>query len=244
MTDARSEDMTMNETITALEKRVTETVAEATAIIIRDQDSLTRANEKTVGLKILIKFIDDTFKPLYDADRAKAAMTKETWDRFRVPPDKEYRRIKADIGTFLEQQLQLAREAEHRAWVAEQEKIKAEAERKRIEEEAIRKAAEAESKGENEKAAAILEKAVAKEEKLSAKIDEAATVAGYVPPPVKTVGISTREDWDIELLDINLVPREYLMFDEVKARKVVRASKGAVQIPGVKNIKKTIVSQR
>ena len=235
----------MNETITALEKRVSDEVAEATAIVIRDQDSLTLANEKSRGLKALVKFIDDTFKPLRDADLAKAALTKETWDRFRIPPDTEYRRIKADIGTFLEKQEQLKREAEHRAWLAEQEKIKAEADRKRIAEDALRKAAEAESKGDNEKAAAILEKAAVKEEKLSAKIDETATRAVYVPPPpVKAVGFSSREDWDIELIDISLVPREYLMFDEVKVRKVVRASRGAVQIPGVKNIKKRIDSQR
>jgi len=233
-----------HEIITALEKRVVDAHAEAMTIIIHDQESLTRANEKSLGLKALIKFIDDTFKPLYDADRAKAALTKETWDSFRIPPDTDYRRIKSDIGTFVVEQGRLKREAEHRVWLAEQEKIKLDADRKRIEEEAIRKAAEAELKGDNEKAAAILEKAVAKEEKLSAKIEEAATVAAYVPPPVKTVGISTREDWDIELLDINLVPRDYLMFDEVKARKVIRASKGTIQIPGVKNVKKTIVSQR
>jgi hypothetical protein len=196
------------------------------------------------ALKALIKEVDDTFKPIYDAQKVATAVAKEKWEKYRIPLDTDYRRIKGDIGAFLEKQEQLKREAEHRAWLAEQEKIKAEAERKRIEEEAIRKAAEAELKGDNEKATKILEKAVAKEEKLSAKIDEAATVAAYVPPPVKTVGISTREDWDIELLDINLVPRDYLMFDEVKARKVIRASKGTIQIPGVKNVKKTIVSQR
>jgi len=242
---ARSEDMTMNhEIITALEKRVTEAVAEATAIIIRDQDSLTRANAHSQCLKALIKEIDETFEPIYDSQKESLAITKEKWNRYRLPPDTQYRRIKGDIGAFIVEQDRLKREAEHRAWLAEQEKIKLDADRKRIEEEAIRKAAEAELKGDNEKAAAILEKAVAKEEKLSAKIEEAATVAAYVPPPVKTVGISTREDWDIELLDINLVPRDYLMFDEAKARKVIRASKGTIQIPGVKNVKKTIVSQR
>ena len=242
-----------HEIITALEKRVGDAHSEAVAIVIRDQESLTFANVKSQVLKALIKEIDDTFKPIYDSQKATAVLTKETWDSFRIPPDTDYRRIKSDIGTFLEKQEQLKREAGHRAWLAEQEKIKAEADRKRIAEEAIRKAVEAENKGDNEKAAAILEKAAVKEENLSAKIEGAATVAAYVPPPAKTVGISTREDWDIELIDISLVPREYMMFDEVKARKVVRASKGAVQIGmlrdgifalGVKNIKKTIVSQR
>jgi len=235
----------MNETIVALEKRVADAHAEAITIIIHDQTSLTRANEKSLGLKALIKFIDDTFKPLYDADRAKAALTKETWDRFRVPPDTDYRRIKADIGNFLAEQDRLKREAEHRAWLAEQEKIKAEAEARRVAEEALRKAALAEAKGQSDKAEQILNKAAALETKISETIKiNSVAAAAPIPARVQTVGISTREDWDIELIDINLVPREYMMFDEVKARKVVRASKGAVQIPGIKNIKKTIVSQR
>jgi hypothetical protein len=231
--------------IVALEKRVLDASKEAAAIIIRDQDSLTRANAKTLGLKALIKEIDDTFKPLYDADRAKVALTKETWDRFRIPPDSEYRRIKADIGNFLAEQDRLKREAEHRVWMAEQEKIKAEAEARRVAEEALKKAAALEAKGQNKKAEQVLNKAAAQETKISETIKvNSVAAAAPIPPSVKTVGISTREDWDIELIDINLVPREYLMFDEVKVRRVVRASKGAVQIPGVKNIKKTIISQR
>ena len=235
----------MNETITAIEKRATDAHAEATAIVIRDQDSLTLANVKSILIKGLIKEIDDTFKPIYDSQKATAALTKETWDRFRVPLDGDYRRIKGDIGTFLAEQDRLKREAEHRVWQAEQERIRAEAEARRVAEEALKKAATAEANGQNEKAEKILNKAAAEEMKISEKI-EAATVAAVAPIPLRsqTVGISTREDWDIELFDISMVPREYLAFDEVKARRVVRASKGSIQIPGVKNIKKTIVSQR
>ena len=245
----------MNETnIVALEKRVTEAVAEATAIIIRDQDSLTRANAHSLGLKALIKEIDETFGPIYDSQKESLAITKEKWNRYRLPPDTQYRRIKADIGSFLVEQDRLKREAEHRAWQAEQEKIKAEAEARRVAEEALRKAAVAEAKGQNDKAEQILNKAAALETKISETIKiNSVAAAAPIPARVQTVGISTREDWDIELIDISLVPREYMMFDEVKARKVVRASKGAVQIGmirdgifalGVKNIKKTIVSQR
>jgi hypothetical protein len=235
----------MNESITAIEKRAVDAHAEASAIVIRDQDGLTLANTKTIAIKALIKEIDDCFKPIHDAQKEAASLTKATWDKYRVPLDGDYRRIKADIGVFLIEQDRLKKEAEHRVWQAEQEKIKAEAEAKRIAEEAMRKAAIAEAKGDTEKADKILEKAAVQETKMAEKI-ETASVAASVPIPARaqTFGISTREDWDIELIDISQVPREYLMFDEVKARKVVRASKGAVQITGVKNIKKTIVSQR
>lgn len=235
----------MTETIMALEKRVTKARAEAAAIIIRDQDSLTRANEKSLGLKALIKEVDATFGPIYKKAKETTIQAKETWDQYRLPLDAEYRRIKSEIGTFLTEQDRLKREAEHRAWMAEQEKIRAEAEVGRVAEEALRKASVAEKNGHNERAEKILNKAAEEETKISERI-EVATAAAAAPIPVRaqTIGISTREDWDIELMDVNLVPREYLSFDDVKARRDVRASKGAVQIPGVKNIKKTIVSQR
>jgi len=235
----------MNETITAIEKRAMEVSAEAAAIIICDQDSLTRANAESLLLKAFIKEVDDTFRPIYDAGKATVATTKETWDRCRIPPDKEYRRIKGDIGNYLEKQEQLRREAEHRIWLAEQEKIRAEAEARRVAEEALKKAAALEAKGQNEKAEQVLNKAAAEETKISEKIQANNAIASApIPAQAKTIGFSFREDWDIELIDVALVPREYLMFDEVKARKVIRVSKGAVQIPGVKNIKKRIDTQR
>ena len=235
----------MNESIVAIEKRAEEAHAEASAIVIRDQDTLTRANAKTIAIKGLIKEIDDTFEPIYKAQKATAALTKETWDRFRVPLDMDFKRIKKDVGDYQVEQDRLKREAEHRIWQAEQDKLKAEAEARRVAEEALRKAALAEAKGNQDKADKILEKAAVQETKISEKI-EAATVAASapIPEPVKASGFSYRTDWDIKLIDINAVPREYLMFDEVKARKVVRASKGAVKIEGVLNIEKRIDVQR
>lgn len=235
----------MSETITAIEKRVADAHAEAAAIIIRDQDGLTRANEKSLVLKALIKEVDDTFEPLYKKAKESAALAKATWDRYRVPLDGDYRRIKGEIGAFLIEQDRLKKEAEHRAWMAEQEKIRVEAEARTVAEEALRKASIAEKNGHNERAEKILNKAAEEETKISERI-AVATAAAAAPIPVRaqTIGISTREDWDIELVDVNLVPREYMVFDDVKARRDVRASKGAAQIPGIKNIKKTIVSQR
>jgi hypothetical protein len=235
----------MNETITAIEKRATDAHAEAAAIIIRDQDTLTLANTKTLMLKALIKEIDDTFKPIYDAQKTTAKLTKDTWDSFRVPLDMDYCRIKTSIGAFLTEQDRLKKEAEHRAWQAEQEKVRAEAEARRVAEEALKKAAALEAKGQNEKAEQVLNKAAAQETKIAEKI-EAATVAAAAPIPlrVQTSGISTRPDWDVKLRDINLVPREYMMWDEVKSRKAMRDSKGTIEIPGVDKIEKTIVSQR
>ena len=62
------------------------------------------------------------------------------------------------------------------------------------------------------------------------------------PPPApivvekpKIAGFSMREIWDFEIVDVNLIPKDYLVPDEKKIRKVISAG---VTIPGVKSFKK------
>jgi hypothetical protein len=45
------------------------------------------------------------------------------------------------------------------------------------------------------------------------------------------------ETWGFEILDENLIPREYLIVDEVKIRKIVVAMKDKTAIPGVTAVK-------
>lgn len=52
--------------------------------------------------------------------------------------------------------------------------------------------------------------------------------------PPKVSGIATREVWKFEITDTAQVPREYLMVDETRIRKVVQALKGDARIPGVR----------
>lgn len=67
--------------------------------------------------------------------------------------------------------------------------------------------------------------------------------SAIVPKTVKTEdgsGVTFREDWDFEVVDANAVPREHMMPDEVKIRKLVRA--GLRNIPGLRIFPKKVVT--
>lgn len=52
--------------------------------------------------------------------------------------------------------------------------------------------------------------------------------------PPTPAAISFRKTWEVEIVDPNLVPREYLLIDTTALRKVCQATKGQIQIPGVR----------
>lgn len=83
----------------------------------------------------------------------------------------------------------------------------------------------------------------AKKAEESGKVEKAAelqTRAATVVAPVitrdppKVAGVQMREAWKFEVTDPAQVPREYLVVDESKIRKVVQALKGDTKIPGVR----------
>jgi len=94
----------------------------------------------------------------------------------------------------------------------------------------------AEAKGNFAKAEALAQEAV---NVMEAKIEE----APVVPAPVAT-GLSLRKVWKFRIKDAALLPREYLIPDEVKIGRVVRALKGDAKIPGVSVYSEDDVSSR
>jgi hypothetical protein len=65
-----------------------------------------------------------------------------------------------------------------------------------------------------------------------------------VPPDAapKTAGVTTREHWTFRITDAAAIPREYLVPDEPTIRAVVRALKGATNIPGVEAYAEQIIA--
>ena len=61
-----------------------------------------------------------------------------------------------------------------------------------------------------------------------------------VKQPVKTA-IRTRTNWTYEIIDENLIPREFLMVDTVKLNKYVKEHKGNTDIAGVKAVEQQII---
>jgi hypothetical protein len=120
--------------------------------------------------------------------------------------------IKGKLGAFYEDQQRIAREQQAKA------DEDARKERERIEAQA-KKAAES---GKVEKAEALQQRA--------------ATVVApvIVREPPKVSGMQMRDAWKFEVTNPSLVPREYLVVDEARIRKVVQALKGDANIPGVR----------
>jgi len=64
-------------------------------------------------------------------------------------------------------------------------------------------------------------------------------IAPLVTGPPKSLktdmgNTSFRTDWKAEIIDAYKLPREYLIPDETKINAIVRASRGSIQIPGVR----------
>lgn len=208
----------------------------------------TDAGEQLKQIKAAMKRLDDLRKGM---TRPIDAAKKAIMDFFRAPEDKLARAesgIKRAMLMYSEEQERIRREEQRKAEEAarkERERLEAiarETERKAREKaDAERKAADAAAAGGRAaEAAKLMAKAQATEERAAAKAEEAAQQAAMVVAPIiqreapKVSGISTREVWLFEVTDPVAVPREYLMVDESKIRKVVGALKADTVIAGVR----------
>lgn len=208
----------------------------------------TDAGEQLKQIKAAMKRLDDLRKGM---TRPLDVAKKAIMDFFRAPEEKLARAesgIKRAMLTYSEEQERIRREEQRKAEEAARkererlESIARENERKSREKaDAERKAAEAAAAaGRAAEAAKLMAKAQATEERAAAKAEEAAQQASMVVAPIiqreapKVSGISTREVWLFEVTDPTAVPREYLMVDESKIRKVVGALKSDTRIAGVR----------
>ena len=197
-----------------LEQEVSAVVA--VEIAVTNQESYIAANDQIGKLQTLRKNIVAEF-----ADTKKAAA-------------EAHKRVCALEKKFLDpvdQRITAFKNATTRWYAAEQASIRAEEERKRREaEEAAKLAAEAESAGEEEMAL----EAVA----------EAAAVESTITAMPKVKGTAMREVYRAVVVDINALPREYMIPNQAALDRVVQATKGAIQIPGVRIEKSYINSTR
>jgi hypothetical protein len=76
------------------------------------------------------------------------------------------------------------------------------------------------------------DKDLAKEIK-SRPIEVAPVVVVKDTPTAKETNVSFREDWKFRILNETKIPREYMMVDEVKIGKIIRALKGSSNIEGI-----------
>jgi hypothetical protein len=70
-------------------------------------------------------------------------------------------------------------------------------------------------------------------------------VAPVVAPQInKPAGVSYRDKYTPEIIDINLIPREYLIPNMQAIEKIGQATKGSISIPGIKFIQSKILASR
>jgi len=198
-----------------LETRVTVSVVKAGELIVRDQESLSKANDFLLGVKELRKEIDEVFGPIieaaYKAHKEAVAQKK----KFEEPLLKAEQMVKSKIAGYLAEMERIRKEQEEM-------KRRAEEEKRRIEEEALRKLAEIEKETEIEQVIQVANEKIA----IVPEVE--------VMEKPQTVGIAMREVWKFEIVDEMAIPREYLMPDLAKIRKTVQALKGEAKIPGVR----------
>ena len=184
----------------------------AKGLIIKTADGYNEAAQRLKVVKAALTQIEDArtriTKPINESLRETNRQAKEA----AAPWLAEEVTIKRAMISFADEQERQRREEQRLL------NEKAEKERQRLLEHAQRNAA----KGNEAKAESFEERA-------------AAVVAPVVQREApKVEGVSIPKVWTFEITDSALIPREYLVIDETRIRKVVGALKGETNIPGVR----------
>jgi hypothetical protein len=172
---------------------------------------------------------------------------REAWRREQE--EAERKRLEAERQKEIEAENARRRAAEDEARKAREEAERREAaeraERERAErlasqgrqkqaEEARKRADEAARQAEQARAAQEEQEREAAEAKRAAAEAEDRPVAPVVKPALERgEGASQRKNWKFRIVDGRIIPRKFMVPDEVAIGKIVRASEGKIVIPGV-----------
>jgi len=195
-------------------------------LVITNQEQLDIASDVLKDVKARYKELDNQRKSITQPlDAAK----KQVMELFRLPLELlegAERKIKGLMIGYTNEQERKAREEQARLQkLADAEAAK----QKKILDEKI---ARAELSGKTEK----VEELEAQKEAV-VPIDVPVISANVDTP----TGISYREKWNAVVIDEKLVPREYLIVNQQALDKVAQATKGSLQIPGVRFDKSKVV---
>jgi len=199
-------------------------------ITIASQAELELASEVLKEVKARYKELDtqrkSITKPIDDAKKAVMELFKDPLELL----EKAESKLKRMMLGYTEEQERKAREEQLRLQrLAEQE---AEKEKKKLE----AKIEKAIQKGDEEKAAEL---------ELQKEMVIPVEVPVIQPKVEAPKGVSYREDWRAEIVDEKLIPREFLIPNLTALNKIAVATKGSIEIPGVKFVvNKVLVSKQ
>lgn len=209
---------TMEVNTQALEKREIikaeiETVQSvATSLMVVDNQTYSEAGEFLTTIKKVKKTIEEYFKPLKDSAHKswKGLCDREKQEIDKLTPALDH----------LNKQMTVWNVSQEKLRKAEEDRLRLEA-IKREEEERLQAAIQAEAEGAKEEAEAILNE------------------PAYLPPPIvekfvpKQPGLAMTTIWRWRLKDINLVPRQFLIINEVALNAHVKNLKERSNVPGI-----------
>jgi len=198
----------------------------ALAIYVTDDASRIRAGDIYKVGKGIKKNIQDLYGPIKDREYAawKGTCEDEKVGIRAMAPGMAH--LETEMSRFDDERERERQKALRELQAAE---VKAEA----VVDKALEKAEALEKKGDAEGAEKVREAA-------REKVEEVLATAQDIPEAVKTEGLSRRENWTFEIMDVSLIPREYLTPDTVKIGRIVKAMKGGTDIPGVKAFNKPV----
>jgi hypothetical protein len=207
----------------AIERRQTTIVESVNALVVNSPESLLTGETMAVDIKAAIKTLHDELDP--GIDKANKLHKHLTGQRKKYEDP-----LKAALGIAVGK-TSAYRQEEERKRREEEARLRAEA-MKQAEEERLAEAAKLEEVGRTTEAQAVLDEPVK-------------------PPPVslpptleKPKGLSYSTTWEAEVVEISLVPRQYLMANMPMLNAMARSSKGQATIPGVKFRSKTGAARR
>lgn len=205
----------------ALSKSVSVIELEAEAIVVASEEDFASAGEFGRMLKRKSAEVTEFFAPLKKAAHDAHKQVCDREKQMLSPLLNAEKIVKKTMGAWQEEQERKCREAE-------------EALRRQAREESDRRLAEAielEKKGKKDESEAALAEA-------QVMLDASNSIyLGYAK--AKAEGVSTGKDWVIESVNSNAVPTVFCgvvirSVDESAVLKLIRASKGTIQIPGIR----------
>jgi hypothetical protein len=200
--------------------QATDLATQAGNVRVIDSQTYVAAGEWWTRIKLLREKVDETFSPLIKSAWTTHKLILGKKNEIDAPLEASQRRIKGLMEEYDRDQQAKARKEEQRI---------AEEARKAQEERVLEAAVQAEKSGDKALAQTIIETPVH-------------TPAVVIPRDVPKLegGPVFREVWQFEIERADLIPRAYLIPDEIKIGKVVRAMKDQANIPGIKVFSKRV----
>lgn len=122
--------------------------------------------------------------------------------------------------------------------------------RRRVEEERLQREAKAAEEKERKRLQDIADRAKASGKDEKAQEFEQKAQEVFIPAPVvaptvqKVAGVSMKQNWKARILDVNKVPRNYMIVNESMLDKLAKATKGSLTIEGVEFYSEDVLASR